>query len=217
MYFTMKAVGIICSISLSNGLDVSNETHIFNEIVSDFYDLTIYEWHGEHQELFASVSMTAARRFNADEQDIDRTNEVGVLLEKYLLRAFHDAGINVNVPKTRTGITRSTGYSDLKIKIEESVYYVEVKVFSSHTISSKQRTFYFTESKDPKITENAYHLLIGFEIQKTGDQDYEIVRIHCRDLRNLPCKVKTEYNSSNSQLYGENEIGYRLSISVKTQ
>jgi len=77
--------------------------------------------------------------------------------------------------------------------------------------------FIFHPSKDSKVHEDAFHLLVGFEmIQKNNEfipKSFKIV-----DLYGLSCDMKSEFNSDNKRLYEKNRIlikGNALNFSRK--
>jgi hypothetical protein len=73
------------------------------------------------------------------------------------------------------------------------------------TKSESFRTFYFSPSKDPKITCDTFHLLMSFELgreirdQKTAyvPFDWKILTLDC-----LTVDLKHEFNQSNVKMYG---------------
>jgi hypothetical protein len=193
----------------------SNPVIPLHVLVEENYQLDVKEWKGEGQEALLAVAQATCESFNrAVHVEFDRTNEVGIAVERLLQREFEKEEIFCEIPETLSGRRQSAGYPDLEFHLEGQCFYLEVKVFSSDTIESGQRTFYFSVSDNPKVTQDAFHLLMGFEISKMDDANYRILGFHIRDLRNLPCKVKIEYNASNRDLYGPSLQGFTLSGST---
>ncbi len=59
-------------------------------------------------------------------------------------------------------------------------------------------------SSDPKVTEDAFHLLMSFELarkSRLGTRVYFPVRWGIYELARLKLQVKFEFNASNSKLY----------------
>ena len=192
------------------------KTRVFSELVESNYHFQVFEWNGEAENVLREVADATCLEFNQKDQFFDRTNEVGIEIERILEEQFVKREVKCEAPRTLSGRKQNGGYPDLAFELDGANFYLEVKVFSSDTISSTQRTFYFSVSDDPKIVRDAFHLLIGFELEKKDDSDYRILQYHVRDLRYLPCKVKVEYNASNKSLYGEEARGYQFSSSTST-
>ncbi len=188
---------------------------LFHNLIADNYQLEVLEWKGEAAGLLQSVASETCAEFNRSKSEYDRTNELGLALEQILQQVFESNDVDCGIPTTLSGQKQFAGYPDLTFSYKGQLYYLEVKTFSSRTIDSSQRTFYFTVSENPKVIKDAFHLLIGFEIEKSNDRHYRILRYHIIDLRNLPCKVKVEYNANNRDLYNESVPGYKIVGSVE--
>src|SRR5690606_2209187 len=96
---------------------------------------------------------------------------------------------------------QSAGYPDLAARKDGRTFYIEVKSFSAKTEDSTQRSFYLSPSDDPKITEDAHHLLFGVEMEALPGDQYRIARVELLDLSKLQCELKIEFNASNRDLY----------------
>lgn len=129
-----------------------------------------------------------------------RPNEVGNDMEPFVIQALCDAGLKAATPKTVSGKGKAMGYPDAMITTDAGVIYLEVKTYAAKNHKTSQRSFYFSPSDDAKITCDAHHLLVGFEIERNGNlftpMAFEIV-----DLYGLDCDVKSEFNSDNKRLY----------------
>ncbi len=134
-----------------------------------------------------------------------RANEVGNDMEPFVIDELKKNGLNAERPKTKSGKGKSTGYPDIVIHHGDTTIYLEVKTFAAKNRNTTQRTFYLSPSDDPKVTENACHLAVGFEIDRAGNlftpQAYEII-----DLYGLDCDMKLEFNSDNKRLYQNHHI-----------
>lgn len=173
----------------------------FETIVENAFGKRVISWDGSHRDELENSIRIGVDQFNRSGSSADRMNEVGTLLEDCLRGAMTESGLAVGIPKTRSGRVQRSGYPDLRLELDKRVYYIEVKTFSTSSIGSSQRTFYVSNSVDPKVTEDAVHLLIGFEVDKKSDDSYRVIRFLCRDIRKLACKVKIEFNASNLDMY----------------
>jgi hypothetical protein len=66
------------------------------------------------------------------------------------------------------------------------------------------RSFYFSPSEDPKITRDAFHLLMSFELdtaERKGTRAFIPVSWQIYTLDKLLIQVKHEFNASNRELY----------------
>lgn len=134
-----------------------------------------------------------------------RPNEVGNDIEPYVIKYLKEEGLDADKPITRSGKKKSAGYPDIKIKYQPLPVYLEVKTYALKNHDTTQRSFYLSPSDDPKVTEKAFHLLIGFEIENE-EQKYIPVAYELIDLYGLECDVKFEFNSDNKRLYEKNRM-----------
>ena len=186
----------------------------FQEVISALYghrvekfDITL----DANAETLENIEI-AVKQSCRDMQDTpiikDRPNEVGNAVEPFLITALKRIGFNASSPTTSTGKGRSTGYPDiLVIRHDQLPIYIEVKTFSQKAVKSTMRSFYLSPSDDPKVSRDAHHIAVGYEIETTQGVDgswpvsYEIV-----DLFDLKCGLKAEFNSNNVRLYEKNRI-----------
>jgi len=137
-----------------------------------------------------------------------RPNEVGNDIEPFVHDALNRYGYSAMTPTTESGKMKSTGYPDL-VFIDEfkRKNYLECKTFNIDNVSTTQRSFYLSPSEDFKITCDAHHFVISFEVYVDGrDGDKNIYR--CRSwkilsVENLLVDVKYEFNSDNLRLYSD--------------
>jgi len=135
-----------------------------------------------------------------------RPNEVGNDMERFVLQALNGSDLKAEAPRTKAGKRKSVGYPDIRIEATRGPpIYLEVKTYNARNRNSTQRSFFFSPTDDPKITEDGFHLLVGFEIERDGNRftpvAYEIV-----DLFDLECDLKYEFNSNNLRLYQPERI-----------
>lgn len=134
-----------------------------------------------------------------------RPNEVGNDMEPFVIESLRNENLRALRPKTISGRGKSTGYPDIKISTSGLSIYLEVKTFARRNYSTTQRSFYFSPTDDPKVTEDAHHLAVGFEIEQTGNE-FTPVSFEILDLYGLPCDLKSEFNSDNRRLYDTGRI-----------
>jgi hypothetical protein len=129
-----------------------------------------------------------------------RPNEVGNDMEPFVIAALKARGMHASAPKTRAGKGKSTGYPDIRIETVGLPIYLEVKSYAAANHGTTQRSFYLSPADDPKVSNNGYHLLVGFEIERSGNI-YKPVAFEIVDLFGLDCDMKAEFNSDNRRLY----------------
>lgn len=134
-----------------------------------------------------------------------RPNEVGNDMEPYVISALNQQGLNAAAPRTASGRGKSTGYPDVRIDTQPTPIYLEVKTYAAANHETTQRSFYMSPADDPKVTTDAYHLLVGFEIERAGNH-FSPVAFELVDLYGLDCDMKSEFNSDNRRLYEPERI-----------
>lgn len=161
-----------------------------------------------HQDLFARLSAAAnAALTNARAAGLfsSRANEAGNRMELFIKAALKDAGLTARTPVTATGRAQSTGYPDVEIAGPVPAY-LELKTYSANTVNTTQRSFYFSPSENSKITRDALHLLLAYELetsQQNGRTSFYPVRWKLLTLQDLAVDLKFEFNQSNRGLYGK--------------
>ncbi len=137
-----------------------------------------------------------------------RPNEVGNDMEPYVLRALRDVGLTANKPATGSRRKKAVGYPDISvIDPQGRIVYVEVKTFNIKNINTTFRSFYMSPSDDSKVTQDAVHLVISFEIEvdetrRAGrDNCYVPVAWKIVSLYDMPIDIKHEFQASNLALY----------------
>lgn len=133
-----------------------------------------------------------------------RANEAGNQIEPFVRLALQEAGLAARVPVTAAGTARSTGYPDLEITNAPACY-LELKTYNAATANTTQRSFYYSPSANPKITRDALHLLLAYELERQtrdGRTVFVPVRWKLVTLQDLEVDLKFEFNQSNRGLYG---------------
>jgi hypothetical protein len=141
-----------------------------------------------------------------------RANEAGNQMEKFVRDALRSAGLDVRVPVNTAGRAQAAGYPDLEIT-DTIPAYLELKTFSAATADTTQRSFYYSPVESPKITRDALHLLLAFQMERTEEDATAVfrpVRWKLLTLQDLQVELKLEFNQSNRGLYGTGAAGAQL-------
>ncbi|TES81938.1 MAG: hypothetical protein E3J92_04560 [Dehalococcoidia bacterium] len=134
-----------------------------------------------------------------------RPNEAGNHIEPFVITALRQVGLKADKPISKSGKRKAAGYPDIQIEDENSrVIYLDCKTYSTLTKNQTFRTFYLSPSEDPKITTDAFHFLMSFEINKAerkGKEAFIPISWQIYTLDKLLVQVKHEFNASNRELY----------------
>lgn len=148
--------------------------------------------------------------FNESKVAKQRPNEVGNAIENFVKNKLNENGLKAETPTTKKGVHKSTGYPDISF-IDEfgRTNYLECKTYNLKNIHTTQRSFYLSPFRDFKVTTDAYHFAISFEISKEIIEN-SLVFV-CKSwkiltLENLLCDIKYEFNSDNYRLYSKSLI-----------
>ena len=134
-----------------------------------------------------------------------RANEAGNHLEPFVRAALKDAGLSARVPVNSSGRAQTTGYPDIELTGEPACY-IELKTYSASTAHTTQRSFYYSPSATPKVTRDAIHLLLAYELEKIEREGRSVfVPNHWKllTLEDLEVDLKFEFNQSNRGLYDQ--------------
>lgn len=161
-----------------------------------------------HRALFQKLSAAAtAAESKARAQGIfsARANEAGNHMEIFVKAALKEAELPARTPVTTKGDAQTTGYPDVEI-LSNPPCYLELKTYNATTADITQRSFYYSPSEHPKVTHDALHLLLAYELEKTtraGKPAFIPVRWKLITLQDLQVDLKFEFNQSNRGLYGK--------------
>ena len=170
--------------------------------------------HASHRELFQTISAaanTALTNARAAGLFSARANEAGNHMESFVRAALKDAGLTARVPVTTAGEAQAVGYPDVEI-LSDPPCYVELKTYNASTVNTTQRSFYYSPSENPKVTHDALHLLLAYELERTerdGKTVFTPTHWKLITLQDLEVDLKFEFNQSNRGLYGK-EAGKSL-------
>jgi hypothetical protein len=135
-----------------------------------------------------------------------RPNEVGNAIESFVKDSLNSIGYQADTPTTIDGNKKTTGYPDIEFVDEFGrTSYLECKTYNKVNISTTQRSFYLSPSEDFKVTKDAHHLVMSFEIYVDGRVSNKNI-YRCKswkivDVSGLEVDVKYEFNSDNRRLY----------------
>lgn len=140
-----------------------------------------------------------------------RPNEVGNAIEPFVRDALRSLGYQASAPSTKSGGKKSTGYPDIEFVDEFGrTNYLECKTYNIANVETTQRSFYLSPSENFKITKNAHHFLVSFEIYVESSQGVTNIYKCCSwkllSVETLLVDVKYEFNSDNARLYAKDFI-----------
>lgn len=159
----------------------------------------------ETLKLIKAAMHDTCRKVQTSPIERPRPNEVGNDMEPFVIQALRAQGLQGAAPRTKAGQGKSTGYPDIRITTGSLPIYLEVKTYAAANHRTTQRSFYLSPADDSKVYEDAHHLVVGFEIERTNNE-YIPVGFIIADLYGLKCDVKFEFNSDNRRLYEESRV-----------
>jgi len=162
-----------------------------------------FEKNQEIIKLFGKCFDDAAIEINKNGIKSNRPNEVGNYIEPFIKNALNKTELKANIPSDKNGKKKSTGYPDIEIFFKNQYFYLEVKTYNIKNINTTQRSFYFSPSENFKITKDAPHLLISYQMEKSASGLYYAKYWKFYSLENLRVDLKHEFNQSNRKLYGD--------------
>ena len=135
-----------------------------------------------------------------------RPNEVGNDVEAYVARAIAEVE---GLESVRMG--RATGYPDIMVHIDGDRWmYIECKTYSPENKNTSFRSFYLSPSRSFKVDRDAIHVAMSFcmvpSLLPDGRTSFSAVGFKVIDLYDLPVTLKSEWNSSNRELYSRERL-----------
>ncbi|MDP2752695.1 MAG: hypothetical protein Q8O31_08855 [Rhodocyclaceae bacterium] len=165
--------------------------------------------HRRIMDTLIDAAKIAALEMNKQGIASKRVNEVGNKIEPFVRDAISRiSGCQAAVPSTSTGKRKSAGYPDIEANIHGDICYVECKTFHADNVATTQRSFYFSPSDEFKVTRDALHFILSFEMYPTK-VDFRTSAFKLLTLESLSLDVKHEFNSDNRRLYSGKD-GTRL-------
>ena len=148
------------------------------------------------------------KRMNAPEsavQKVGRINEVSSHVENVLRELLGAApGLSCDFPRTSEGRVQRSGYPDLRIvdTASQRVFYLDPKLYAAGSRDSSFRTFYFEPKvATNKVTDDAVHLIVGFEHAPKSGGRWNFTRWDLVDLAHFKVRLKAEFQGSNRDIY----------------
>ena len=142
-----------------------------------------------------------------------RPNEAENGVEIFVKDAMIKESFEPQTPITKKGKHKASGYPDIEFKDQfDRTNYLECKTYNSKSETSSFRSFFVSPSEDFKVTQDAHHFMLAFELYDVKDKNANNENIYkCNKWRviclaNLICDVKYEFNSSNKNMYSEGLI-----------
>ena len=161
-------------------------------------------------DLLKAASATAAWQANRKGIVSSRPNEAGNKIEPFMMDALRHVGLPADKPKAKSGKRRAMGYPDIAIELaDDFTLYLDCKTYSSKTKTQGMRAFYFSPSKDPKITKPGSHIIVCFEMDRQTEGGISVFRPKAwaiYDLCDVKLNLKREFNAENPDLYREEAL-----------
>jgi len=160
--------------------------------------------HVELQKKILAAAEIAGDRAAKEGLAAARANEAGNRIEPFVRTALRDTGLAARVPANADGDAQIAGYPDVEIT-GPTPCYLELKTYNASTANTTQRTFYYSPSAHPKVTRDALHFLLAYQLEKVtrdGQTVFVPIRWKLLTLENLQVDLKCEFNQSNRGLYG---------------
>ncbi|MBI2049929.1 MAG: hypothetical protein HYT35_00530 [Candidatus Staskawiczbacteria bacterium] len=133
----------------------------------------------------------------------NRPNEVGNYIGPFVREALKEVGFKADVPMDKNSKKKLAGYPDIDLNYNENNFYLEVKTYNIKNINTTQRSFYFSPSKNFKVTKDAPHLLVSYQMEKGENSLYYAKHWKFFSLENLKVDLKHEFNQNNKKMYGD--------------
>ena len=138
-------------------------------------------------------------------------NEIGNDIEDFVKKSLEKFGYKANTPATLSGKKKSMGYPDIEFIDEFNQHnYLECKTYNARNINTTQRSFFISPSANFKVTKNAHHFGVSFEmfVEKTikNKRLYKVSNWKILDLGKLKLDIKYEFNANNKTLYDDTVV-----------
>jgi hypothetical protein len=126
-----------------------------------------------------------------------------------------EPGWSCGIPRTSAGEEQRSGYPDLRLVLDDqSVVYLDPKLFARGSKTSTLRTFYYEpKSATSKVQDDAWHLLVG--VQHNGGEGGQIrfEEWDLVDVSKIKVQLKAEFQAANKDMYRSDTILLRSSSS----
>lgn len=157
------------------------------------------------------VAINSGKKINKKGIKRPRPNEVGNDIEPIVKSVLTKLGYKADTPKTENGNKKTTGYPDIEFIDEfRRINYLECKTYNIENIDTTQRSFYLSPAEEFKITKDAHHFVVSFEVyvaKSHGKMNiYKCKAWKILKLEELMVDVKYEFNADNFRLYSKKLI-----------
>ena len=135
---------------------------------------------------------------------VGRINEASRFIEDQLMAECNkEPGWSCGIPRTSAGEEQRSGYPDLRLVLEDqSVVYLDPKLFARGSKTSTLRTFYYEpKTTTSKVHDDAQQLLVGGQ-HNGGEggqirfEDWDLV-----DVSKIKVQLKAEFQAANKDMY----------------
>ena len=190
----------------------------FAEVIAATTGHRVLAWNTNlptHRALHVRLTQAAAEAGGAARRagiTSTRANEAGNGMEAFVKAALRGAGLTNRTPVTTAGNEQSSGYPDVEL-LTDPPCYLELKTYSASTVNTTQRSFYFSPAERPKVTRDAVHLLLAYQLERQERNGQTVfVPVHWKliTLEGLRVELKLEFNQNNRGLYGPGQAAARL-------
>lgn len=135
---------------------------------------------------------------------VGRINEASRFIEDQLMAECNkEPGWSCGIPRTSAGEEQRSGYPDLRLVLEDqSVVYLDPKLFARGSKTSTLRTFYYEpKTTTSKVHDDAQHLLVG--VQHNGGEGGQIrfEEWDLVDVSKIKVQLKAEFQAANKDMY----------------
>lgn len=157
------------------------------------------------------ISNHAVLNINKNGISRPRPNEVGNDIEPFVKASLEHYGYTANTPIAKDGNKKAMGYPDIEFVDKfMRTNYLECKTYNEKNISTTQRSFYLSPSENSKVTKNAHHFVLTFEIYDSGRKGnnniYKCKKWKILSIEKLSVDVKYEFQSDNARLYSKEMV-----------
>jgi hypothetical protein len=160
--------------------------------------------HADLADKIKTAAVAAGKEVYAKGIFTARPNEAGNEIEPFVKVALLAEGLQAKTPVTMSGKAKAAGYPDVEVT-GNIPFYLECKTYNLKNVETTQRAFYFSPSEQFKVTRDALHLLLAFQLEKTTREGKAaFVPVHWKliTLQDLMVDLKHEFNQHNRNMYG---------------
>jgi len=135
---------------------------------------------------------------------VGRINEASRFIEDQLMAECNkEPGWSCGIPRTSAGEEQRSGYPDLRLVLEDqSVVYLDPKLFARGSKTSSLRTFYYEpKTTTSKVHDDAWHLLVGVQHNSGEGGQIRFEEWDLVDVSKIKVQLKAEFQAANKDMY----------------